>query len=182
MLKESNSRLQIHLDHLQIYQIGKDDLKSLEWDGAFIHYRRLYQDIYESSLKMETVMWGVKFQSELIGQLFVQLRSNNPTFADGIKRAYIFGFRIKPEYRNVGIGSKLLLTVENDLKQRAFRIINLHVARDNKAALRFYERHRYCVVDKVAGKWSYIDHLGRLREVNEPSWRLEKAIEGINPP
>lgn len=180
MLKGNCAQSKIPFDQLLIHQITKDDLKALEWNGALIHYRRLYQDIYESSLEQKTLMWGVKLQENLIGQLFVQLRSNNPYFADGVNRAYLFGFRIKPEYRNLGIGSKLLVNAENDLKRKAFRVINLHVARDNHAALRFYERHNYQIIAMVAGRWSYLDHLGRLQKVDEPSWRMEKALKSIS--
>ena len=72
------------------------------------------------------------------------------------------------------MGTRLLQVAEADLVARGYLQVTLNVARENLAARRLYERHGYRVVAPEPGRWQYIDHHGRLREVNEPSWRMEK--------
>jgi len=76
------------------------------------------------------------------------------------------------------VGTRLLETAELDLIERNFSWITLNVARTNHEARHFYERNGYQVVAAEPGRWSYRDHLGKNREVNEPAWRMEKHITG----
>jgi ribosomal protein S18 acetylase RimI-like enzyme len=112
----------------------------------------------------------------IIGQLFVQLTSARQELADGVERAYIYGFRIKPDFRGFGLGRRMMQVAENDLAQRRFQRATLNVARDNPQARRLYETLGYRVVGMDPGQWSYLDHLGIRREVHEPAWRMEKHI------
>jgi ribosomal protein S18 acetylase RimI-like enzyme len=100
----------------------------------------------------------------------------NTALADGRTRAYIYGFRVRPAYRGVGVGSRLLQTAEADLARRGFRSICLNVARVNQDARRLYERFGYRVVAAESGVWSYLDEQGHRCQVNEPAWRMEKEL------
>jgi len=170
---------------IQIRHIRKLELRLLEWEGEYIHFRRLFQDIYRRVRLGRALMWVVSLPAReidlssseiLIGQLFVQLSSVRSELADGRSRAYMHAFRIRPAYRNVGLGSQMLQFVEDDLRFRGLIAVTLNVARDNPDALRFYQRHGYAIVGPEPGRWSYIDHLGNQRHVNEPSWRMEKYL------
>ena len=153
------------------------DLLALEWNGMYTHFRRLYQEIYDSSLRGEAILWILELpEAGVIGQLFVQLISSRKELADGSQRAYIYAFRIQPDYRGYGLGGRLLSAVENDLRERNFRIAVLNVARDNEAARLFYHRRGYEVVAAEPGQWSYLDNLGRRCWVDEPAWRMEKML------
>ena len=123
-------------------------------------------------------MWAADLPGkDLIGQLFVQLNSARKELADGKARAYIYGFRVKPLYRGLGVGSRLLQIVEADLGQRNFSWASLNVGQDNPDALRFYQRYGYQVVAAEPGRWSYLDEQGRRHNVHEPAWRMEKRIK-----
>jgi len=112
----------------------------------------------------------------LIGQLFVSLLGNRPELADGVTRAYIYGFRVRPQFRNNGIGTMIMHAIEDDIRERGFRQITLNVGQDNHAARRFYERLGYKVVEPDPGRWSYIDDKGKRRDVLEPAWRMLKDL------
>jgi ribosomal protein S18 acetylase RimI-like enzyme len=147
----------------------------LEWDGEFAHFRKLYAEIYDSMCKGNALMWGIFLDGKgLIGQLFIQLSSSRPDLADGKKRAYLYGFRIRPPYRNQGLGTRFLDSVENDLLKRGYSIVTLNVGRDNPQARRLYERRGYHIVGDEPGRWSFHDQFGELRQVHEPAWRMEK--------
>jgi ribosomal protein S18 acetylase RimI-like enzyme len=165
------------IDRVKIRQIRKSDLKALEWDGEFTHFRRLYEASYSSARNGNSILWLAELLSDgLIGQLFVQLSSARSELANGHNRAYIYGFRIKPAYRNLGIGSLMIEKTESDLYERGFRTVTLNVGQENPGARRLYERLGYVVVAEEPGSWSYTDHEGKTRDVHEPSWRMEKRL------
>jgi ribosomal protein S18 acetylase RimI-like enzyme len=160
-----------------IREAFESDLPALEWDGEYVHFRNLYRQIYENTLAGTALIWIAELANAgLIGQLFVQLTSHRQELADGLQRGYIYGFRIKPDYRSSGLGALMLEFVEKDLQKRNYRWITLNVGQDNREALKFYQRYGYHIIGTEPGRWTYIDHLGAKREVNEPAWRMEKSI------
>lgn len=167
------------LERVQFRFLNEKDLPQLEWDGEYLHFRRLYRDIFHSVCQGNALMWGCELPERgIIGQVFIQLRSTRLELADGYSRAYLYGFRIRPAYRNAGLGTRLLLLVEKDLLERNYKWSTLNVSRCNLAARRFYERHAYRVIADEPGEWSYIDHEGRRCHVREPAWRMEKYLAG----
>lgn len=167
------------LSRVKIRTAFESDLTAMEWDGEYAHFRRLYQEIYRSARRGDALLWVAELPDErnLIGQLFVQLRSGRPELADGIKQAYIYGFRIKPVYRGQGLGTQMLVVAEYDLYRRGYRRVVLNVNRDNPDARRLYERNGYRVTAAEAGFWTYLDQFGNRQEVNEPAWRMEKELK-----
>lgn len=160
-----------------IRQAGWEDLAALEWNGEYTHYRRLYQEIYQSTCRGKALMWVADLPGEeIIGQIFVQLDSSRNELANGRNRAYVYGFRVKSAYQGAGIGTRLLRTVEDDLRLRKFEWVTLNVSRANQEARRFYDRLGYHVVAADPGQWTYFDDQGRKRQVNEPAWRMLKSL------
>lgn len=164
-------------DQVRVRQLRRSDLRALEWDGEFTHFRRLYEASYHSARNGNSILWIAELPPiGLIGQLFVQLISSRTELANGRSRAYIYGFRIKPAYQNLGIGSLMMAKAEADLRERGFDAVTLNVGKDNPGARRLYERLGYQVLAEEPGCWSYTDHEGRIRDVHEPSWRMEKKL------
>jgi ribosomal protein S18 acetylase RimI-like enzyme len=165
------------MNPVHVRQANQADLPSLEWDGEYTHFRRLYADAYTMVVQGNAIIWIAEQNgSGLIGQLFVSLLGNRLELADGVTRAYIYGFRIRPQFRNQGIGTMIMHTIEADLKRRGFRQITLNVGQENHAARRFYDRLGYLVVGPDPGRWSYIDDKGKRRDVLEPAWRMIKDL------
>jgi ribosomal protein S18 acetylase RimI-like enzyme len=160
-----------------VRQAKKDDLPGLEWNGEYTHFRRLYADTFTLVQQGFAIIWIAEINMHgLIGQCFVSLKGNRPELADGFSRAYIYGFRVQPQFRNQGIGTRMMNTIEEDLKGRGFRQATLNVGQDNLDAKRFYERLGYIVTGSDPGYWSYIDDKGKRRDVHEPAWRMTKDL------
>ena len=162
---------------LTIRQVREEDLPELEWEGEYLKYRRMFAHLYKESQTGRTLLWVITLpKGELIGQAFVMLKSTEREAADGHHRAYIFAFRVKPAWRNHGIGGHLMHFVESDIKERGFNFVTLNVAKDNHSALRLYKRLGYRVLGSRSGNWTFRDHEGRLQHVHEPAWRMIKGL------
>ena len=177
MVEKIVSESRFDFSQITIRQAKKKDLIALEWDGAYLNFRRMYAEIYRDSLLGKTQMWLVEFPSgEVVGQSFVMLWGGGSGVADGKDYAYLFSFRIKPEWRNYGIGTYLMNFIEDHLIERRVRFLTLNVAKDNPGALRLYQRLGYRILHATPGYWSYVDHEGRTQQVYEPAWRMIKEL------
>jgi len=178
MSSTSNPETMLALKNLIIRLVEQSDLPALEWDGEYLKYRRMYANLYQNTLVGKTLMWIIQLpQGKIIGQAFVMLKSSKPRAADGIHRAYVFAFRIKPLWRNMGIGTNLMDHIENDLQQRDYQYVTLNVAKENPGALRLYQRLGYTIIGSQPGIWSFKDHTGTIHHVEEPAWRMIKRIK-----
>jgi len=104
------------------------------------------------------------------------MTSDRLELADGWDRAYLYSLRVRPQYQNLGIGSKLISTVETTLLRINFSRVTLNVSRSNQSAIRLYTRLGFHIVAEEPGVWSYPDHRGVWQTVSDPSWRMEKKL------
>jgi ribosomal protein S18 acetylase RimI-like enzyme len=154
------------------------DLREIEWEGEYRRFRRVYQEVFERTIKGQALMWLAELpDGVLAGQGFVQLKMNDRSCADGKQRAYLHSFRVRLEYRNSGLGTTIMDHIESDLVQRGYRELTLNVAEENEGALRLYRRRGFEVVKRISGEWSFYDDRGLLRSVSEPGFRLMKTLE-----
>jgi ribosomal protein S18 acetylase RimI-like enzyme len=166
-------------DQVLIRVLREEDLPALEWNGEYTHFRNLYRRTFEEMLQgVRLMMVATQAASgEIIGQVFLQYASGDPRFADGRTRGYIYALRVKAAYQNHGIGRRLIREAEAHLRQKGMRVATIGVAKSNAAAQRLYERLGYRVLGEDAGRWTYLDERGNLREVNEPSWLMEHRLD-----
>jgi ribosomal protein S18 acetylase RimI-like enzyme len=164
-------------DQVIVRRVVQDDLPKMEWEGEYTHFRRVYADAYQRMLRGFSILWVAELPGTgLIGQVFIQLTCDRHELADGVGRAYLYSFRVRPEYRGLGIGSRIMEVVEDDLRERGFYAITLNVARDNTRAQKLYAQRGYSVIAPEPGIWSYPDDKGVWHRVEEPAWRMEKIL------
>lgn len=167
----------ILLDQIAVRPVTQADIPAMEWDGEYAHFRKVYADAYQRMQRGHSVLWVAELSGVgLIGQVFIQLICDRPELADGVIRAYLYSFRVRKEYRSLGVGSRIMEVVEGDLRQRGFEYVTLNVARDNPRAQQLYIRRGYHVVAPEPGIWSYPDEKGIWHHVEEPAWRMEKGL------
>jgi ribosomal protein S18 acetylase RimI-like enzyme len=180
MLTDHKPQLKQSLQNVIIRPLIRSDLPLLEWEGVYTHFRCLFLDAYNRMCQDHAMIWIATTDNDvMLGQLFTQLSSNQLDLADGYFRAYMFGFRVKPQYRRMGIGTLLLLQAEKDLVNRNFHRVCLNVVKDNWRARQLYGRHGYKVIKTDPGKWSYQDNEGVWHDIEEPAWRMEKSLSDM---
>lgn len=152
------------------------DLTALEWEGQFVHYRRLFKKAVAEARRGRRLLLLAEVEGQIVGQVFVQL-STRPAFsASGCTSGYLYAFRVKEPHRNQGIGTQLIREAESRLRRLGYDRVVISVATRNTAARRLYERLDYRIFSEDPGEWSYVDHLGQVREVREPAFVLEKWL------
>lgn len=166
------------LEDLVIRIAEERDLPLMGGESDEPYLQFLFQTAFAAMQRGEQVMWVAELpgQEELLGQVFVQFQSVRPTLADGVDRAYFYSFHVVPVYRGMGVGTRLLETIEEDLRKRGFSLVTLTVDKKNDRARLLYERNGYHVVgeevvnvhsEKVNCRWVRIEEL---------AWRMEKRI------
>jgi len=181
MVEQTIASTQIEFIRPVIRQAVRTDLLAMEWGGEFRHFRIIYANAYSRMQQGTSVIWVAETELYgLIGQVFVQLVCDRPELADGWQRAYLYSFRVKPEFRNHGLGTEMVRVVEDYLIQRQFSRLTLNVARDNQDAMRLYKSIGFQIVAEEPGVWSYPDEEGTWHTISEPSWRMEKILSRPN--
>jgi ribosomal protein S18 acetylase RimI-like enzyme len=166
------------LEEFVIRPLREDELPALEWEGEYTHFRNLFQQSFEEMQLGQRVMLVAYAAGSgaMAGQVFVQFISADPKYADGASRGYLYALRVKPAYQNRGLGRQLIQAAEERLRARGMDVSTIGVAKDNMRAQKLYERMGYQIVGEDPGRWTYVDHQGGVREVNEPSWLMAHEL------
>jgi ribosomal protein S18 acetylase RimI-like enzyme len=161
---------------LRIRQATELDLPALEWDGDYIHFRRVYREAMKEVRKGRRVIFVAETDNQLIGQIFVNLHSTWRNSMIGLRTGYLHSFRVKPEYRNRGVGRQLILTAESVLAEHGFHRVVISVAKSNEGALRLYQNLGYEKFRDDPGRWSFLDHNNQVQHISEPASILRKSL------
>jgi ribosomal protein S18 acetylase RimI-like enzyme len=161
---------------VRIREATEVDLPALEWEGQYRRFRLIYQRAMKEAQQGTQVLLVAEVNTTIVGQIFIQFNSVRADPRPQPYTGYLYSFRVKPGYRNQGIGSMLIEEAEDTLLERTYRRILIGVAKDNHDARRLYERHGYRVITEDPGEWSFVDHNGQLQHVVEPTYILEKFL------
>lgn len=147
------------------------DLPGMEWEGEYRRFRRLYKMAIDEAKAGRRIVLVAEVGGRIIGQIIIHLNR-----ADSVATAYLYAFRVRPEWRNRGIGTRLIQEAESVLVRIGFRRALIAVAKDNPGARRLYERMGYSHLAEEDGEWSFIDDRGLLQRIVEPSWLMERLL------
>jgi ribosomal protein S18 acetylase RimI-like enzyme len=154
----------------------ESDLPALEWNGEFRRYRKIYQRAMQEANHGQRILFVAEVGTEVIGQIFIQLGFDHSKVDDIHSTGYFQSFRIKPAYRNRGVGTQLIRRAEKTLRDRGYSQAVIAVAQENQDALRLYKRLGYSIFDEDPGLWSYVDDEGQVKSVSEPAFLLQKHL------
>jgi ribosomal protein S18 acetylase RimI-like enzyme len=168
----------------RIRAIEETDLPALEWDGEYTHFRAVFRQAFLDMLagsRLLLVLENIP-RRILVGQIFMQFNSSDIRFADGFGRGYLYALRVKTAYQRQGLGTQLIRSAEDALIALRMRMASIGVAKENPGARALYERLGYRILVDLPGEWSYVDHTGRVCQVVEPAWLMEKQLSAPFPP
>lgn len=160
----------------EIRQGVEEDLPALEWEGAYRQFREVYKRAMQEARKGRRMLLVAEVEGRVVGQIFLQFNYVRIDLDDGFRSGYFHAFRVRPEFRNEGIGTALLERAEQVLRDRGLERAVVAVNKENDGALRLYERRGYQILLEDSGMWNFVDHHGKLRHVQEPSFLLGKLL------
>jgi ribosomal protein S18 acetylase RimI-like enzyme len=88
---------------------------------------------------------------------------------------YLWSAHVDSEFQSRGIGTAIMLHLEQIALQRGFAIIEIEVGKDNPRARQLYERLGYHIYGEAIGRWSYRDR-DRVVEVVDDNWSMRKTL------
>ena len=86
------------------------------------------------------------------------------------KKADIETIAVDPDFHRFGIGSKLLLGIEDEMRKRGFGISVLEVRSTNSEAISFYIKHGYKTVEHIHQYYTEVFRGSR------GAYRMEKQL------
>jgi ribosomal protein S18 acetylase RimI-like enzyme len=78
--------------------------------------------------------------------------------------------------QGLGIGTRLITSVETLARSHGYYQIQLAVERANLGALRLYERLGFSIFNQRVDIWSYVDQFGETQWVQEDVYGMQKAL------
>ncbi len=155
------------LEHVNIRLIREADLPLLEWDGEYARYRKIYQEVYRNFEKGISLPYVAETEEDgVIGQVFLTRKEPNPAFCPRARYFFLSSFRIKPDFRERGLGNRLMQLCFREVKNHRLRDIFLSCSTDNNRARHFYEREGFRIIRMDENNWTYVNHEGIV--VTEP--------------
>ncbi|WP_274365663.1 GNAT family N-acetyltransferase [Paenibacillus thermotolerans] len=113
-----------------------------------IFMNRIEHDVQE--------IWVAEYKNMLIGELHLIWISEDKDEANGINRAYLFSYRVHPDYQGKGIGSRLMKKVLHRILEKGFNEVTIGVEQAEKQLVQMYNAWGFCNFIKT----KVIDHHG----------------------
>ncbi len=151
----------------------QDDLPKLEWFGMMTPFRQIIQQDFARFQSGEMVFLVAEANCFPIGQVtvdLVRLKQQNI--------GYVMSLRVLPDWHRQGIGTRLMLAVEQSVSSHGLSIVRLNVEQDNVSAKQLYERLGYSVIGEECEPWQYTTPDGRIQTIEESEWVMQKTIKG----
>jgi len=128
-----------------IEQIHEDELKTLYklWKEAGLKIKKYDEEKYQME---KAVMYNIDtcfvalINKRIIGSVMGGFMGD---------KGWISRLAVLPSWQKKGIGSKLLKTVIDRLKQKGAISINLSIAKSNEDVIEFYKKHGFKVRESI---------------------------------
>jgi GNAT superfamily N-acetyltransferase len=142
------------IDSLVVDDLTESDLDDLEWAGDALHIEAIRE-------ALERARHGD------VDYLAVRAADGKVIAKGGIdytkieNSGYMWQLKTMEALRGLGIGTKLIIAMEDRIKSRGLGLATLGVETDNPMARSLYERLGYVVYDHVQDSWQKVDQSGQ---------------------
>ncbi len=97
--------------------------------------------VIDKKLEIDNLIFVAVYNDAVIGSVIAGY--------DG-HRGWIYSLAVSGNYRELGIGTRLLQKAEDSLKEKGCMKINLQILRDNSAVKEFYEKNGYSREERIS--------------------------------
>lgn len=165
------------IEGLNIRLMREEDLPLIEWDGEYARYRQSYKEVYHRS--QQGLSWPLIAETAadgMIGQIFLSAKNANPVYSPRESYLFLTSFRVKPAFRDRGVGGELMNACERVAREHHFGLILLNCAEDNVRGLAFYQKHGFDILRPEDCRWTYINENGMVVNEHQASYLMRKKI------
>lgn len=139
------------------------------WDFENEWQRNAQKDYIKGIQEGTQEFWVIEEGDQILGEFHVYwTKASDPEEADGKKRAYLSAFRIHPDYRGQGLGTKLMKRVIERIKAKGFTEVTIGAYKHEPEIQKLYQKWGFTELIKEAieetteGKPSYLLFMKRL--------------------
>jgi ribosomal protein S18 acetylase RimI-like enzyme len=147
------------------------DLTALEWWGWHRQHREIIRNVFDESLRGNSLILVADSGGFPIGQAWLDLKKGRD--ADTGK---LWAVRVIPGFQGTGIGARLILAAEDVLVGLGYEACEIGVEEENETARRLYERLGYRLAGKRHDQRDYVDPHGLAQCIVTDQWILRKAL------
>jgi N-alpha-acetyltransferase 50 len=119
---------------------------------------RFYKDLFKQDVALSRLAYC---SSSAVGTVCCRLEKDAKDSGNKRSKLYIMTLGVLAPYRRLGIGSKLLEYVLDEIcankKYKDLRQVYLHVQVSNDAAIEFYRKHGFEVTERIEGYYRRIE-------------------------
>jgi GNAT superfamily N-acetyltransferase len=147
-----------------------DDLRRLEWFGAFTVHRQIIAETFAMQERGEGLMLVCDVRGFPVGQVWIKFSHAQP------KTARLWALRVMEPYQSRGIGERLIRHAETILAERQFCLCEIGVYKENTWPQRLYERLGYRLSHALTEPFTYVTPSGEIRREIADQWILCKCL------
>lgn len=125
-------------DNYNVKSLSEDDLSSLTQLFNYNDEDEMLRSNKEALERGEAEIFGLYAGKRLIGELHAKYISDDEREAVKGKRVYLFAFRVHSDFRNKGLGQRLMKKVLDILSDRGYTEFTVGVEEENERALHIY--------------------------------------------
>lgn len=142
----------IKLDRRHVEQIVSIDFESKHQNSSkLFNKKQMMKELKERFEKKQEIFFGYKQGKELVG--YVTLKP----FFPGYKHCEVYWLAVKKKMQGRGIGSKLMIFIENYAKKKGFRKICLYTGENMLLTQNFYTKIGYDLINKFPNYYGYLE-------------------------
>lgn len=148
------------------------DFKKLNHEWAWSpnkEWQKIAQNDYVKGIEAGSQeFWVIEMGDDILGELHIYWVKKDKDEANGINRAYLSAFRVHPDYRGQGLGTKLMQRVIERIKEKGFNEVTIGAYHHEPKIQELYKKWGFtefvkeCVEETTEGNPKYLLFLRKL--------------------
>jgi len=157
---------------LHIRKGNVQDFKKLNHEWAWSpnkEWQQIVQNDYIKGIqKGSQEFWVIEKGDDIVGEFHIYWDKTDKDEANGINRAYLSAFRVHPDYRGQGLGTKLMQRVIERIKEKGFNEVTIGAYHHEPKIQALYKKWGFtefvkaCIEETTEGKPKYLLFLKKL--------------------
>ena len=153
----------------QIRSVVEADINKIKW--SLPDWNSYWQDKWRQKLEGKLDMYVVAVEDFPIARIWLDW-----TKSAKLGIGEISSFEVMPPFRNIGIGSFMIESMEDILREKGLKRAQIGVDKSNDRAKKLYQKLGYKVVRDEQDSFVYFSESGEQKTYSSDCWFLHKMV------